>query len=284
MIFLLFLLNCGGSAFDAVSTKDIPISSEEDMYEEEGDFFISRDVLNAVINNSVEDFEEAIEDNENLVAINYADYNVGRYGAGVNTILHVICNTDNIDKIAFFQAIRRVDSGSFLKMLSRSNGQDMFPADFLIMNEDSRALAFLVELGVTKDSGITKKIIKREIKNLVANGRKDMFTVLEAAYAKSMPGVSEKGGEMIPESYSLYREKDKDGRDAIYYAVSFGNVDMVEFLISKFVNLNVNYGSSFYGFGKHIKDVWKKANFPNKGSSKQVYDLISKNQGKPAYK
>ena len=107
MIFLLFLLNCGGSAFDAVSTKDIPISSEEDMYEEEGDFFISRDVLNAVINNSVEDFEEAIEDNENLVAINYADYNVGRYGAGVNTILHVICNTDNIDKIAFFQAIRR---------------------------------------------------------------------------------------------------------------------------------------------------------------------------------
>ena len=265
-LLMTLLLSCGGGLTGSKTKSSEFNNSDPYRYEDDGDYENASGIeifTNALFSGDIREFEELLKDNPNLASGEYKDYNLNEYSRGSNNLAHAIVNTSGIDKKEFLQIMRSEDINNFNIRIKQKNGAGYFPADIVFLQRDWDTFKYLLSIGVAVDTGFSKESLRSSIKYLVDERRMDVFEMLEGVWEnnRSYQGkINSIDGKDNKKSYHLYRERDDDNRDAIYYICSNLDREMFDWIMDKFPNLNVDYSSSgVVGFRDFLDSVLKRA-------------------------
>lgn len=272
-LLLTLLLSCGGGLTGS-KTKDADPNNgkynsnnlNDGLYDNDDDYEDNLGIeifTNALNNGDLREFEELLEYNPELLTENFANYNLNEYSRGGNNLVHAIVNTSGIDKKDFLEVVKRLDYNGFNISIKQKNSAGYFPSDIAFLERDWDTFKYFMDAGIAVETGFSKDSLRSSIKYLVDERRIDIFEMLEDVWANNRSYEGKRGtfdGKDIKKSYKLYRERDDENRDAIYYICKNLDREMFDWIMDKFPNLNVDYSDSgFVGFRDFLDSVLKKA-------------------------
>ena len=236
------------------------------------------DLILTLRKNKFDEFVDIIKIKSSIIYENFEDYGGS---SGYNNILHVICNTGRINGSVFMNVIHSLSIDKFKSMILEYNGEGFLPADLALLKDNTESIKFLLDFGSIHffegEKGISIDVLRENIERFVKGRKTEMLNLINRAYYPRR-GIADEFDKV-----AMFRERDKKGKDFIYYAVLNGDIWMVDYLLGKKVDLSVNYEPNILStVKKDIKQV-NSVSSASKDVKNRIYKLIKSRRGKPDY-